>query len=129
MAAVGQVGPDNQVDLGQDHNMALTVQHLDQLENMVVVVAQKVEMDGFAPPDHMKFQVDIPVAQLVLEVALVGPQAELVKVDLEDCKAALTGCKIIPAGPNVVPVRVALVGHTHTLVAPKVVPVRVVLVG
>ena len=52
--------------------MALAMQHLDQLEDMAVVVAPKVEMDGSAPQDCMKVQVDILVAQLVLEVALVG---------------------------------------------------------
>ena len=82
--------------------MALAVQRFDQSEDMVVEVAPKVEMDESAPQDRMKVWVDIPAAQLVLEVALVGSQAELVKVDFEDCKAALAGRKIIHAGPKVV---------------------------
>ena len=36
---------------------------------MVVDVAPKVEMDESTPQDRMKVQVDIPAAQLVLEVA------------------------------------------------------------
>ena len=74
-------------------------------------------------------RVDIPAAQLVLEVALVGSQARLEKVDLEDCKATLASHKIILSRPKVVPVRVALVGRTHMLAEPKVFPERVVLVG
>ena len=121
--------PDNQVDLWQDHKMVLAVQFFEQSENMADVVAPKVEMHGFSPQDLMKVRVDIPVARLVLEVALVGPKAELVKVDLEDCKATLVGSKKIPGGPKVVPVRVVFVGHMHTLAGPKVVPKRVFLVG
>ena len=64
--------PDNQVSLEQDHKMVLAEQHLDQLEDMAVEVAPKVEMDGSAPQDHMKVRVDISVSQLVLEVSLVG---------------------------------------------------------
>ena len=41
--------PDNHVGLEQDPKMALAVQHLDQLKNMVVEVAPKVEMDGSPP--------------------------------------------------------------------------------
>ena len=77
----------------------------------------------------MKVWVDILAAQLVLEVAPVGSQVGLVKVYLEDCKAALAGRKTILAGPKVVPVRVVLVGHMHTLAGSKVVPRRVVLLG
>ena len=129
MARVGQVVPDNQVDLGQDHKMALFVQHFDQLENEAAEVAPVVERDGFSPQDNMKVQVETSISLLVLEVAVVGPQGEDVEVDLEDFKTTLAGRKIIPVGPKVVPVRVSLVGHMHTLARPKVVPVRVVLVG
>ena len=65
----------------------------------------------------------------VLEVALVGPQGEAIYVDLEDCKTALAGCKIIPTGSKVGPVRVDLASHIHTLAGSKVVPGRVVLLG
>ena len=109
--------------------MALAMQHLDQLENTIFEVVPKVEMDGSDPWDHSKVWVDIPAARLVLEVALVGSEPEMVTVDLEDCKVALAGHKIVPTGPKVVPVRVSLVGRTHTLATPKVVPKMVVLVG
>ena len=51
--------------------MALAVQHLGQLESMVVAVARKVslKMDKSTPQDHIKVLVDISVAQQVLEVA------------------------------------------------------------
>ena len=77
----------------------------------------------------MKVRVDIPIAQPVLEVALVGPQAELVKVGLVDCKTVFADRKIILVGPKVLPERVVLAGRKHTLAGPKVVPKRVFLVG
>ena len=43
--------------------MALAMQHFDQSENMASVVAQKVEMNGFSPQDHMKVRFDIMAAQ------------------------------------------------------------------
>ena len=129
MVGMGQVVPDNQVGLEQDHKMALAVQQFDQLENEAAKVTPKVETDGFAPQDRMKVHVDTPVSLSVLDVSLVGPYGEAVKVDLEDCKTALAGCKIIPTRPKVVPIRVSLVVRMHTLARPKVVPRRVVLVG
>ena len=45
--------------------MALAMQHLDQLEDMVVAVSQNfsLEMDKLAPEDHTKALVDISVTQ------------------------------------------------------------------
>ena len=48
MAEVGQVMPDNQVDLGQDHRMALAMKNFDQSKNEATGVAPKVKTDGFA---------------------------------------------------------------------------------
>ena len=48
MVGVGQVAPDNQVDLGQDHRMALAVKNFYQLENEATEVTPKVETDGFS---------------------------------------------------------------------------------
>ena len=74
-------------------------------------------------------QVDSPVGLWVLEVALVGPQSEAVKVDLEGCRIALADHTTTPAGPKGCPVRVVLAGHIDHQAGSKVGPGRVVLVG
>ena len=109
--------------------MALAVQHSDQLENEVAEVAPTVEKDGFAPQDHTTFRVDTPVGLWVLEVVLVGPQSEAIKVNLEGCRTALVDRTTTPAGPKVGLVRAVLTGHKDNQVGLKVGPRRVSLAG
>ena len=84
------------------------------------MVAWQVGKDRSTPQDRTLVQVDTPNGLWVLEVALVGPQGENVKVDLEGCRVVLADHTSTPADSKVGPVKVVLVGHTDNQTGSRV---------